>query len=67
MHMITNLCTSWFKLVQFLIIKAIFSIYASMFTWIHCFSNTSCGTCENFCSSTSRTKFDQSLIDMLKM
>jgi hypothetical protein len=41
MHMITNLCTRWYKLVQFLIIKVIFSIYASMFTWRHCFSNTS--------------------------
>jgi hypothetical protein len=63
-HMITNQCTRWFKLVQFLIIKVIFSIYASMFTWIHCFSNTSCGTCDNFCNSTSPTMFDRHVADV---
>jgi hypothetical protein len=64
MHMITNLCIRLFKIVQFLIIKAIFSIYASMFTWIHCFINTSCGTCDNFCSSMSPTKFDRHVEDV---
>jgi hypothetical protein len=64
MHMITNLCTRWFKLAQFLIIKVIFSIYASMFTWIPCFSNTSRGTCGNFCRSTSPAKFDRHVEDV---
>ncbi len=64
MHMITNLCTRWFKLVQFLIIKVIFSIYASMFTWIRCSSYTSCGICDNFCSSRSPAKFDRHVEDV---
>jgi hypothetical protein len=63
-HMITNLCTRWFKLVQFLIIKVIFSIYASMSRWIHCFSNMSFGTCDNFCRSMSPTKFDRHVEDV---